>query len=223
MIKKLILFLILIPLAVIGQSDQEVFEDADLENQWGVIVNDWRYKTGDDIEWSKPEFDASSWEKQSRDYLKALSANEDGNNKKIVWFRKKLKSDYKSNQQLVLRINQTGASEIYLDGKLIHQLGHVSANPDSIVFYNPNKDLLAFPLPANTEQLLAVRYVNAAPQYPLYSVNKEGIILRVATVRHTNHDAPSLKQFTYGYYVILGVGLLMFILFLSYYFFSHSL
>lgn len=209
-------------MTVLGQSEQETFENADLESQWGVISNDWSYKVGDDIEWSNPEFDDASWEKQSSPYLKAPASKEDNNKKEIVWLRKKLKTNYKSNQQLVLRINQTGASEIYLDGKLIHRLGSVSTNPDSIVFYNPNKDLLSFPLVSNTEQLLAVRYVNAAAQFPLYSVNKEGIILRVATLNHSNHDDPPLKQFTYGYYVIFGVGLLMFILFLSYYFFFPS-
>ena len=67
-----------------------------------------------------------------------------------------------------MRIYQTGASEVYLEGKLIHRLGIVSANPDSVKYYSPNSILLSFPMEYNTEQTLAIRFANLPARYPIY-------------------------------------------------------
>lgn len=217
-----VLLMLLLPIVSFGQSTQTGFQDADLENQWGVITGDWRYRVGDTRDWASPDYDDSDWKEVKGLYIKAPDSVLKESNEVVTWFRTTLSRTISATDELVMRVDQTGASEIYLDGKLLHTLGTVSNDPDSVVFYNSNKRLLSFPLKSDTTQVLAVRFVNAASQFPLYSVNSEGFIIRVATLKHSNTDDPPIKQFTYGYYVILGVAIFMFLLFLSGFLFFPS-
>jgi signal transduction histidine kinase len=57
-----------------------------------------------------------------------------------------------------MTISHAGASEIYLNGKLIKRSGVVSQNPDEIVACNPHERPLSFPVSKPGEQVLAVRY-----------------------------------------------------------------
>ncbi len=215
--KKIMFFLFILPLAVAGQSEQSAFVDADLENQWGVLVNNWSYHLGDNKEWANPSFNDSLWPKFSNVIINVPDSVAKANKNGIVWFRKKIKTVLPLNKQLVLRIHQTGASEIYLDGQLIHQLGRVSAAQDSIIYYNPGRDLLSFPLVPQKEQILAIRYANDPSQFPAFA-SGTGMILRVATLSHANAEPPML-QYKIRYYIVFGVALFMLILFLSYFLF----
>ena len=95
---------------------------------WIRLDSGWKFKAGDNLDWANPDFDASSW--------RSINLFTDLNNVRdilpkngIVWFRIQLKTDRTLlNRQLVMRIYQSGASEVYLEGKLIHRLGIVSAN-----------------------------------------------------------------------------------------------
>ena len=51
-----------------------------------------------------------------------------------------------------------GASEIYLDGKLVQRFGAVGATPDTEVVYNPNTLPVNIVLDARGEHVLAVRH-----------------------------------------------------------------
>ncbi|WP_245905346.1 ATP-binding protein [Gelidibacter algens] len=215
--KRIMLFLFILPLAVAGQSEQSAFLDTDLENQWVVLVNNWSYHLGDNKEWSNPSFNDSLWPKFSNMIINVPDSVAKENKNGIVWFRKKIKTVLPLNQQLVLRIYQTGASEIYLDGQLIHQLGRVSAAQDSIIYYNPGRDLLSFPLVPQKDQILAIRYANDPSQFPVFA-SGTGMILRVATLSHANADPPML-QYKIRYYIVFGVAIFMLILFLAYFLF----
>jgi signal transduction histidine kinase len=57
-----------------------------------------------------------------------------------------------------MAIFQRGASEIYLDGKLIHRLGVVSKDPDEEVLFNPNYTPYSFQLTNDRDHVLAIRY-----------------------------------------------------------------
>jgi signal transduction histidine kinase len=116
-----------------------------------------------------------------------------------------------------MRIYQTGASEVYLNGNLIHSLGKVSSNLDSVVYYNPSREILSFPLGTQTEQVLAIRYVDSPDRFPLYS-SSSGMIIRLSTLHHATADPP-LLQYKIRYYIVFGVAIFMLILFLAYFFF----
>jgi signal transduction histidine kinase len=215
--KKIILsFLLLLPLGVLSQS-KELLPLQEMENNWIFLENNWRYQQGDTKDWAKPSFDDSSWPQLSSGYLNVPDTIPKNATNAIVWFRTKVYTDTTSNRQLVMRIYQTGASEIYLNGKLIHKLGEVSSNPDAIVYYNPGREILSFPLALQTENLIAVRYADAPPRFPLYS-EFSGMIIRLSTLYHANANPP-LLQYKIRYYIVFGVAIFMLILFLAYFLF----
>lgn len=140
----------------------------------------------------------------------------------IAWFRKRIKADSSLSDALVLNIFQYGASEIYLDGKLIHKIGRVSANPDSVIYVNPDLQLFQFPLIKGKEQVLAVRYQNAQYKYPIYN-DDNGLISIATTSLHNSNSRDIIKNFRIAYdvkskeffYLSSGLAILMFIIFLS--------
>ena len=94
---------------------------------WIALDSGWKFKAGDNPDWARPGFNDSSW--QSINLFQDLYDLPQVPKSGIMWFRLRLKSDSTLfNRQLVMRIYQTGASEVYLDGKLLHRLGIVSAN-----------------------------------------------------------------------------------------------
>ena len=56
----------------------------------------------------------------------------------------------------MVKVFQSVASEIYLDGKLLYSFGTLSANPDSVEAYNP-KAAFSLPLRPSSEHVLALR------------------------------------------------------------------
>ena len=160
-----LLFLSTVPFA--QQRDTFNFELND-KNPWIILDSAWKFNVGDHPDWAKREFNDSSWQriKLSQDLSKLPQIPKED---KVVWFRIKLLNQSSENRQLVMRIYQTGASEIYLDGGLIHRLGLVSTNTDSLKYYNPKRQVLSFPLKHNVEQILAIRFVNQPVRYPKYT------------------------------------------------------
>ena len=173
--KYLLIVLMLSPVVIIAQQNN-VFtlsttaaKTTKFASGWIALDSGWKFKAGDNPDWAKPGFDDSSW--HSINIFKALDDVPGIFSKNnIVWFRMRLITDSTLlNKQLVMRIYQIGASEIYLDGKLTHRLGIVSANSDSARYYSPNTILLSFPIKYNTEQTLAIRFANLPARYRIYS------------------------------------------------------
>ncbi len=227
---KKILYIIsfLLPLTLLGQS-QKVFviSDSTLADRWSNLSENWRYQKGDNMAWANPDFDDSSWEEFSAYNLNMPDGEKAiANRGEIVWFRKRIKADSSLSKAIVLNIHQEGASEIYLDGKLIHQLGKVSSGIDEVIYNNPYSQVLQLPLEKGKEQVLAVRYVNAQYKFPIYA-NTNGVI-RISTSSLSNANSTDLiknnriafnRQFENNYHIALGLAILMFIIFLSFFLF----
>ena len=125
----------------------------------GILLDKgWKFKAGDDPDWAKPGYDDSKWQPINPavdiyDLLPQLPQSG------IVWFRVHLLVDTAINNQLALNILQSGASEIYLNGKLIHSFGILSANMDEVKAYSPFfTKPLAFSVAETGVQILAIRY-----------------------------------------------------------------
>ncbi|CAH0997783.1 hypothetical protein EMA8858_03917 [Emticicia aquatica] len=138
-------------------AQKEVFRIDSLPKE-GVLLNKgWKFHAGDNPDFAKPDFDDSKWESidPTKDVmdLKSLKV---GN---IIWLRLKLlpKIEF-DNKFLALIVKQTGASEIYLNGKLIHKFGRVSKNTEEIKGYDPMGEQISFPLIAQQNNSLAVRF-----------------------------------------------------------------
>ena len=91
--------------------------------QDGVLLDrGWKLRAGDNQEWASPSFNDSGW--QAVDPTKDIKALPQLWQQDVVWLRLHLCVDSTLRQQpLVLLGNQTGASEVYLNGRLIKQLG----------------------------------------------------------------------------------------------------
>ena len=226
---KYILFILafLLPLTLFSQ-EENVFTIADttLVNRWAHLAANWSYQKGDNMDWSDPKFDDSSWTKISSYNLNKPDNKIIGGNNEIVWFRKPIKTDSTLNDAIVLKIYQVGASEIYLDGKLIHSLGKVSSNPDEIETYNSPNNVFSLPLAKNKEHLLAVRFVNSQPKYPIYYEHEGRIWIQATSLHNVLTNEPKLaftdnerRSWTNNLFMVLGIGLFMFVLFLCLYIF----
>ncbi len=226
--KILCLILIIFSFTGYSQSSGVATLDTSLNRQWTILAKDWRYQKGDNIEWAQPAFDDTSWPLMTSLNLNITDSKTINKRGEISWFRKRLKASSNLNDALVLNVYQTGASEIYLDGKLIHKLGVVSANPKEIIYYDPSQYLLSLPLQTK-EQILAIRFVNDQEKFPVF-LNYDGYLrLLVTTLNNANSkDAiknaqiVSRKLIEKRYFITLGVSVFLCILFSSLFFFFSS-
>jgi serine phosphatase RsbU (regulator of sigma subunit) len=122
------------------------------------IINGWRYKSGDDSTWAKPELDDSAWEivssRMNTDNLPPDGWKGNG------WFRLHLDVDSSLwNYPLAFNLYQIGGSEVFLDGKPLYTFGVVGHSDET---EQPSEDrnpkIISFG-PSRTH-VLAVRYSN---------------------------------------------------------------
>ena len=227
---KALIKICLLLLPFFAKAQQVTILDSTLNNKWVTLNKDWRYQKGDNKEWANPAFIDSSWKQLSFYNLNMPDGKHAiANRGEIVWFRKQIKADSTLNKAIVLNIYQLGASEIYLDGKLIHQLGKVSAAINEVIFNNPYAQILELPLEKGKEQVLAVRYVNAQYKFPIYSNTNGFLRIAVSTLSNANsgdvikNNRIALNRRTLNnWYITLGIAILMFIIFLSFFLFFPS-
>jgi class 3 adenylate cyclase len=83
----------------------------------------------------------------------------------LAWFRLTLHVDSDMvNFPIALELNHSGASEIYIDGKLIKKYGEINT-PQKSVYYDPLDIPLVFSFIKSGKHILAIRYAN-------YNANK---------------------------------------------------
>src|SRR2546423_1588182 len=90
----------------------------------------WKFHAGDDIKWAGTDFDDAKWDTihPEKDVYFLPQVRKAG----ICWFRLKLHIDSSLfNKTFAMIVQQSGASEIYLNGKRIYTLGKVGTGPDN--------------------------------------------------------------------------------------------
>lgn len=123
------------------------------------IVYGWRYHPGDEPAWADPGLDDSGWEVAT-----SLLPTDDGPAAgwpRIGWFRRRLRlAEGMPPTAVAIRVEHYGASELYLDGRLVIRNGTVSADPavERPVYAN---DFDGIALEPGRTHVLAVRYSNA--------------------------------------------------------------
>ena len=123
----------------------------------GVLLNKcWKYQTGDNLDWAKPNFDDLAW--TPIDPTKDITALPPIFNAQIKWLRLDFEVKNKLPNPLGIAINQAGASEIYLNGHLIHQFGHIDSDSTKVKAYDPLEIPIYFPADSVGQYHLAVRY-----------------------------------------------------------------
>lgn len=133
-------------------------EDVEDEPAW-LEESAWLFRMGDDPAWAAKDFDDSAWATKGFDELVARPEATPGMERwdGAVWFRLRMQvDDALVNRPLALRVRHWGASEIYLDGKLLRRFGVIGADRD--MEQNPRGVPVNFVFTEGGEHTLAIRY-----------------------------------------------------------------
>ena len=137
---------------------------ARLANKAGRIelFENWRYHPGDDLAWADPAYDDSAWAEANTQ----LPPGEPppGGWPGIGWFRLHLQVDSSlQHVPLAFIMSHIGASEVYMDGKLLYRYGSVEqpGSPER-AYLERNPRHIIF---NDTNHLLAVRYSNTSTAF----------------------------------------------------------
>jgi serine phosphatase RsbU (regulator of sigma subunit) len=116
-------------------------------------LSDWRIKNGDSAAWASPQLNDATWDTVSPDMFFS-SKKFTGN----CWLRLHIKvAPALMNKTVVFLVGQAGASEIYLNGKLIKSLGRVGDEMSEEIF-NPKSEINYLQLGTDSIQIIAVRF-----------------------------------------------------------------
>ena len=162
---RLFIFLFIFPLFLSAQNSV-VFRIDSLPPNGIILKSGWKFKVGDNPEYASPNYMDTAWQSiipyTDISYLPQLPKNGD-----IFWLRLPVFLDSTIREPLFMMIDQVGASEIYLDGQLMYQLGTLSQNPHNIKGFSPHLKPYILPLKPDKIQVLAIRY--AIPPQVRYS------------------------------------------------------
>jgi serine phosphatase RsbU (regulator of sigma subunit) len=140
-------------------SSDDVDLSLDLTNN--LILNDtlWKYILTDHSGWSNSELNDASW--QSIDFPLDFESLDEINFKGIAWFRNTFSIDSSLiNENLNLIVEQTGASEIYIDGILLQRFGKVAYLPNDENLRDPNNIPINIRFDKPGKHCIAIRYSN---------------------------------------------------------------
>ena len=125
----------------------------------GISLNKgWKFNLTNDMNFSKTEFDDSQWNESSID--KTFSSYQI-NESQLAWFRKKINVDSSMlSERYVLKIENTGPLEIYLDGNLIHEIGKIEDKISNCEFTMTTHGF-PYPITFNKvgDHVLAIRFL----------------------------------------------------------------
>ncbi len=124
-----------------------------------ALSKPWHFHPGDDPAWARPDFDDAAWPLVRPD-LRDLDGAARGW-AGIGWFRRRVRLDPAVHNQAVgVHVEQAGACELYLDGRLAVRFGTVAG--DAAVERAETVQVIdSITLTPGVDHVLAVRYSNA--------------------------------------------------------------
>jgi len=191
------------PVFNLGSIDSEV-----------KLNNAWRFKNGDSAIWADAALNDTRWDT-------VTNPSDPIEEKKFTgrcWLRLHLKvSPSLFNKTVLLQVYQIGASEIYLNGKLVHSFGKVGDERTEVP-YNPANRVFFLQLAGDTMQVIAIRFssVKAIKQIflkPQLRVSLDGIKQLNSIIREEQGEW--IRSVTFSA-VFLAFALFHFLLFLYY-------
>jgi signal transduction histidine kinase len=245
--KTLLILLILTSIQLSSLAQKEVFRIDSIPSKGILLDKGWKWHAGDNFDFAKPDFDDSQWESidPTKDLMDLPQIPRNG---KIGWLRLKFKIDTSlTNSVIGATINQVGASEIYIDGKLLIKFGKISNNLNELEGYNPTSEptknnYIFTAFSKNSECIIAVRYALQPNILYIKSTDKANpifdIVLKDArklnenNIENNGFDASIFDIFRSGMFFILGIlHVLLFLLnrkkstnlYISFYYFSGFL
>lgn len=118
-----------------------------------LLREGWQFQPGDSLNGASPDLNDHHWPSidPTRDIRELPPLQQAG----IGWLRLHLHTG-PDLPPIMIKMFQSVASEMYLDGRLLYRFGTVSANPDSVRAYNPVSAYMLPLLPAS-DHVLALR------------------------------------------------------------------
>ena len=180
---------------------------------------EWKYQPGDDLRWAEKATEDTDWEAVVPGSLTGMTLPKSGW-KGIGWFRLPVVVDESLvGQPLGLTVSHPGASEIYVDGKLMQSFGRVAGNQNEEATYNPNLTPVGITFAEAGRHTIAIRYSNT--QAGKYILEPSGFKLKLAplnsTIVNTLEETGLIKIVKGGTFgVCLAMGLLHLLLFMLY-------
>ena len=185
-----------------------------------IPTTKWKYHKGDDIAWAKPDFNDATWDstKSKLDLDELAPTYFNG----IGWFRLSVNIDtLLINKPIAFCLSHNGASQIYLNGKLIRHYGKVCALDSGEKRIDPQGEPFAVSFTKCKNNIIAIRYSNTrAQQYcTKYGENEVGFYFKMRPINTAISSYASSGEITliismsiFGFFVALGVlHLLIFI------------
>jgi serine phosphatase RsbU (regulator of sigma subunit) len=157
---RLFVMLALAPIFAAAQAppaEPLVITKDSFNNKQSVALDrrEWKYRAGDDLAWAAADSDDSGWDELESSSLNRQSLPPSGWNGR-GWFRLRFQVDESmANKPVALEARQFGASEVYLNGRLVTKFGEIKEEGE--IEYNP----AYIPVPVEFragENVLAVRY-----------------------------------------------------------------
>ncbi|HLC82741.1 MAG TPA: hypothetical protein VJI69_02855, partial [Bacteroidia bacterium] len=216
--KILFSFFLLFQFVALAQTDSYFhFDSLPGEQEYTVnepsipVKTNWKYHKGDNMQWADSSFDDSSWKFIAPNLN--LDSIATGTFETIGWFRIHIIVDTTLlNKTLALLITQSGASEVYLDGKLIHSFGKIDQkNLGNEERYDPQEVPMSIRFEKSKVHVLAIRYAyaTAIEDYKNNRVTAVGFDLKFADMR----DAVVYKFLTSN--TITGIFVFYFTFFIA--------
>jgi signal transduction histidine kinase/DNA-binding response OmpR family regulator len=129
-----------------------------------LTKSEWIFRNNDDIAWAQPAISDSAWQKGFTNFGKGKELS---GWRGIGWFRLWVQADTAlSSQNLGLRINHDGASEVYIDGIFRGGYGRVGRSKAETKAVRAPFDIIPFRLPDTRPHLIAIRYANFDHAFP---------------------------------------------------------
>ena len=221
--KQLTLFLLFFSTYTFAQKS-EIFHIDSLSTEGALLDKGWKYQTGDNLDWAKPDFDDSAW--TPIDPTKDVAALPEIFNAQIKWLRLDFEVKNKLPNPLGIAINQAGASEIYLNGHLIHQFGHIDSDSTKVKAYDPLEYPIHFPADSIGQYHLAVRYaLQPNIRYTnIFELTQNRLFkATLLNLVPTLNAQRNFRVYYTGFDIFkIGVYFMLFILHLAFYFYQRS-
>lgn|GEM_PF-824134 len=222
--KKLVFFLLLIIqlIAQLRAGAQDILHLR--KDSMDISKAQWKYKGADDPRMALADYNDSGWI-SVRSVMYLDNPGMDTIFKELGWFRLRFSVGPElTHQPLAFSISHYGASEIYVDGKLIKQYGKI-AGPEHTEYYNPKNLPFSFILDTPGVHVLAVRYANYAARknMDVYTAEMGGFTIGL---HESNEIYPAryyqLRNFSFVLISLFGIFLAFFIIHLLLYLYHRD-
>ncbi len=224
--KSLLYLFLLLSLSVSAQTAfrRAAFRIDSLPKQGILLDKGWKFHAGDNPDWAKADFDDSAWE--SIDPTKDIMDLPQIFDSKIKWLRLSFEVKNKLPNPLGIAVSQAGASEIYLNGRLVHQFGHFDTDSTKVKAHDPLQYPIYFPADSVGKYVLAVRYalqpnirytkIYGQTKNHLFGVTLLNVVATLNAKRGFNRYYMGLEIF------VVGVFFMLFVLHSTFYVFQKS-